>query len=550
MGRREVRVTPDERLSVLETLLAKVRRSAADRGLSLPTELPPKAQRGEPPTLARDVGERLAAAAAEAAAGPDSDDEPSSLVADSGRQEPSAPVNGTPAPKIKLTAFDEPPTEERTAVSVVPSHVAIAAAAAATGGLVRFEGGFHEEETSVGNPDEMEALALVDAHDAEQGREVADSSPDADGPATLPPPAPHGQLSSRPPVVVTRSERPSARPSAPLDLEDLDAEYGPDPRSAPPPAPAPTLPTPIAPGRPASAPPPAPVVAPPAYVAKPPTPVPPPAFVAPPGLVPPPSRLQPPPSAVLHTAPNPLPPPPAFVAPPVTARAPEPVAPPPPSIDREIAASEVYVDASDVDVIELDEADVLQSVPPETVIGSSREAEHDVFERPTRVSDPAGYFADEDVLDPETLPPVRRSSAPAAHEREADEIAPASQRKPRELDRPIDDALDGVAEEEAAPESGEVESKRMPTSRARSAEFADAARAEADALDDVEPATPRPPPADVTAEVRALGEVDVIERPAPPLVPVTVAVGERPHTPRTFGQLLDAALSLGEPHGG
>ncbi len=535
MGRREVRVTPDERISVLETLLAKVRRSAADRGLALPVELPPKGRREvasaqEP--ITQDPSTMLDAAEP----APDPDDEPRALMASgpgSSRDEAHSPPtqsNGSPPARVKLTAFDEPATEERTAVSVVPSHIAIAAAAAATGGLVRFEGAFQEEETSVGDPDEIEAMALADAHDAEQGRDALDGA-DADGPATLPPP-PSRAAPSVPPPVLIRSER----PSIPLGLEDLDAEYGPDPRSAAPPPPVTAQSAVSAPS--ATPPAPAPV--------RQPTP-PPPAFVAPPALVPPPSRLQPPP----HAAPAPLPPPPAFVAAPASVSTPDTS---PPSLDREVAAAEVYLDVADVDVIELDEADVLQSVPPETVLGASAEsfvpeeetsggADASMFERPTRVSDPAGYFADEEIADPETLPPARRSAGPAVSPPEDVEPAPASQRKPRELDRPLDDALDGVEEE--APESGEVESKRIPTSRARSPEAVEAVSSAEESMLD-EPATPRPA-VDVTAEVRALGSVDVVDRPAPPLVPVTVAVGSRPYTPRTFGQLLDEALGLGEP---
>ena len=45
---------------------------------------------------------------------------------------------------------------------------------------------------------------------------------------------------------------------------------------------------------------------------------------------------------------------------------------------------------------------------PTTVI-TGHGADASMFERPTRVSDPAGYFADEEIADPETLPPARRS---------------------------------------------------------------------------------------------------------------------------------------------
>ena len=519
-------MTRDERISVLEGLLEKVRQSARDRGLALPSD-------GSHGLLRVTASPRLELSDEETAA----PSEKHAGLVDS---------NGAPQSKPKLLSFEDAPSEARTAVSSVPAHVAIAAAAAARGGLVRFDGAFAEEPTSVGDPDQIEALALADAHAAEQGRDSVDEAPDADGPITLPPAA---SVRAPEPVLV----RTSARPSAPLALADLEEEFGdslpPQPTDAPAaPGPAPLYPTsPIAPpayvGPPMSdrSPP-----MPPAYVASPASTRP---AVAPPAYVPPSTTLiEPPPFAE-----------PSRRDPPSTTRSgtepPAAIAPPPrvaDALQEAEPASTGYVDVSELDVIELDEAELIQSTPPETSLEPLRipspqqSEEGEVFDRPTRLSDATGIYgdaeADEDgePFDPVTLPPSRALAPLAEGQRPTseDEDVPASERKPRDVARPLDDALPDVDDEELAPESGEALSQRYPTNGREAAR--------APLSDSPDAPTPIPPPDD-TAEVRALGSVDVVDRPMVPALDPILMTSARARPARTFGELLDDALSLGAP---
>ena len=52
---------------------------------------------------------------------------------------------------------------------------------------------------------------------------------------------------------------------------------------------------------------------------------------------------------------------------------------------------------------------------------------------------------------------------------------------------------------------------------------------------------------DVTAEVRSLGDVDVVERPPSPLVEVATFRGSPHRHAWSFGELLDRALDLAGP---
>ncbi|HTJ85585.1 MAG TPA: hypothetical protein VL400_27900, partial [Polyangiaceae bacterium] len=211
-----------------------------------------------------------------------------------------------------------------------------------------------------------------------------------------------------------------------------------------------------------------------------------------------------------------------------------------------------YVDAAELDVIELDEAELIQSAPPEPSMSDRAPTPApepsepgNMFDRPTRLSDPTSLYADAEIVedepyDPETLPPARDLAPLASGEPTYDlgrDEAPASERKPRDAARPIDDALPGIADDEEPPESGEVESQRYPTIARESAR--------APLSDSPDAPTPIPPPPDDTAEVRALGSVDVVDRPAIVSAQPVYVVAERQRVTRTFGDLLDDALSLG-----
>ncbi len=361
--------------------------------------------------------------------------------------------------------------------------------------LVRFE--FEDEQTATGDPYQIEALVLAEAAAAEAAaRGLDDPLP---GPSTIPPAMPPGPTAP-------------GYGSGPLELDDLDSLGAPPLTSgeAMPPAWVPPLPPPPA------------IDEPPAYVAEPP------AYVAEP---------------------------PAYVAEP-----PAYVAEPPPSV-TEIADD-------DESVIELDEAD-LASVPPEPMappepLADPMTAAYEAglggaqaYDDQGPETDHAGFVDRQSIEDIEAaVLPTEEPASPAevAHADPApappriEEPAPESQRKVRELDRPIDDALDGVdAEEEPPPESGEVESQRYPAQAAPIVDEVSADRRvdepvhDEAALDEA----PTPPPRSRLA-ADAGPSVTVIERPPPPDVAVAAYAGARPRADDSFGTLLDRALSLGE----
>lgn len=211
------------------------------------------------------------------------------------------------------------------------------------------------------------------------------------------------------------------------------------------------------------------------------------------------------------------------------------------------------VDVADVDAIE---RELLASRPIdleqiETPIPSDRAAASTghVFEE----EETNAFGGREDDAragsEPRTLPPT-----PGV---DTDEHAPASARKPRETGRPPEDPLPGFEElAEPPPESGEVPSEAA----ARLAEARDAEAREADehelGRDDVasDRPTPRPSPppyddpmAERTAEVTAMGRVDIVDRStlSQDIVVAMVSGGFRTAS-ETFGEALAEALSFGE----
>jgi hypothetical protein len=164
-----------------------------------------------------------------------------------------------------------------------------------------------------------------------------------------------------------------------------------------------------------------------------------------------------------------------------------------------------------------------------------------------------------------------------------DEGAPSSVRKPREGERPIDDRFDGFEQPASEPpESGEVPSQGRPSAPDDHA-LPDALVGALDSHgapdSEIETSgvpTPRRPdeqrgapemvradsgvesPAlidldsefdhDETKEVRALGRVDVVERPAPPPAAEVVVLKSAPRAVENFGSILDEALAIGETH--
>ncbi len=438
-------MTPDERRHVLEDLLAKVRRSASDRGIELPKELPPgtfkrgrelakaAAPEQEPEDRATEL-ELRPAEEMEASASLPVEDEPALLSNGHGQGAVvltrfSEAAIGTHAPLALVDAPLPDPTEspafksmqarvvppaappehepgvdddddDSPATSVSISFGAEPEVERTAGGAQSssaFEAAFDDEVTATGDPAQIEAMAL--ASEAEDG---------------------------------DRPTRVSSMPAVPLSLDDLDLS---DLGSAmpPPPMPAPPMAAPASKS--------------PAYLKPPPVVRPPP---APPAPVPPPVQLAP------------------------------------------------------------------ESAEPAT-------------------------------LDPGLV------AAVAPHEPAAplppEEAAPvSSQRLVTDLDRIEDHSPLDV--EEPLPESGEVESQRYPAGR--SDEVARDVTLDPHAASP----TPRPPPprqeaedvlADRTAEVRGLGSVLVVERPAlEPGIAVAVFRGSpAPARRDTFGELLDRALDLG-----
>ena len=439
------------------------------------------------------------------------------------RNAAARPLSAPPPPPVEAPISDPP-----TAVLAFDEPEIVPAAPVAAPPLVRFD--FEEEQTSTGDAEQIEALVLAEVAAAEAAAR-GDEEP-LSGPSTIPP-AGLGDA------------------GAPLELEDLDSLGAPaqSPSQAPRPITLPPL-----------APPPnvehahgAPV-----------TPEEPP-YVATPAVYEPPPAYEPPPPAFASSthaeATSFEAEPPALVtAPPRYLTEP----PPPPAV----APDDVEVD--DEAVIELDEAD-LTSVPPEPMqaafdaaVGAADDAD------PSSQPDHAGFVdrsslaeieerasvAPPSSVEPEAAPaptaempaPAEPGAASAEPSRPAPpapapaELVPESQRQKRELDRPIDDVLEGV--DEPPPESGEIESQRYPAS---ATPLVDEVSVERVAEPDIDEApTPAPMSRGAPAELLTFGAPSVVERPPAPAVDVATFRGTVQREGTTFGELLDRALSLGE----
>lgn len=116
-----------------------------------------------------------------------------------------------------------------------------------------------------------------------------------------------------------------------------------------------------------------------------------------------------------------------------------------------------------------------------------------------------------------------------------DDEEPVSSRQALDPARAIDDRLDGVAE--PPPESGEVESQRYPVGAAPSVHAPEEPSAQSEPR--------REPATSAQADARDLDPV-VVDRPTSEGEPeVPVFAGRRASVDLSFGELLDAALSLG-----
>ncbi|MBK6518175.1 MAG: hypothetical protein IPG04_29630 [Polyangiaceae bacterium] len=489
-------MSPDERIVVLESLLAKVRRAAEERGVELPRDLPPGIwkDRLKPKKLTAftETGEGTHA--------------PLALV------EPPVPASRPLTTPSEASADFAPP------ISAAPTTAAPTSAP-----LIGFGYAFEDEITSDASPEQIEALVLDEIEKtALEERAAGATSRAGDAPVSpsAPPPVPPAAptLSSLPGPQARPSTLPRAS-SPPIELDDLDDLVVPAASAAPPPL---SVPPPLPPERMAPA------------LAKPPPAHEPSALERAFAAVPPRPALAPPP----HPAPAVVPPPPPPSEPPPTVQ-PASSEPPEPVAAESLSIDAVSTDAVSTDAVSTDA--VSRSVPITPHISVVPPPEPSI--EPPKVAEPS---LDEAALD---------------------EPIPESQRQKVSLERPIDDSLEGV--EEHPPESGEVESQRV-ASRAREPSDSHVDEAEAGghvhplaaepsaelppssprvvvrpAVDD-EPLTPRPAH-DVTAEVRSLGDVDVISRPAAPRVEVATTRGTAPRAPITFGELLDRALELGEP---
>ena len=119
----------------------------------------------------------------------------------------------------------------------------------------------------------------------------------------------------------------------------------------------------------------------------------------------------------------------------------------------------------------------------------------------------------------------------------ASEAPPASVRQPRDELRPLDTALPGLEDEEPPPASGEISSQRQPT-----------AAGEPPAVEVRLVAQPAPVPAPaLAAQAPAVVEVaaDVTVRFPLEGDAASFLGAVRAERPASFGELLDAALSLG-----
>jgi hypothetical protein len=243
------------------------------------------------------------------------------------------------------------------------------------------------------------------------------------------------------------------------------------------------------------------------------------------------------------------------------------LAPGEPVVDEPSGERRIYdlmSGSSDLD----DEAAEPATLPPAAMEPTSfgdrptLEAATDTIPRPALLAPPPPLFSEPSPSDRPTLMEVE--------DEEVEEAAPASQRQPRDEERSIDDALEGVDPAiEPPPESGEVESNRYPmqpyATDARDEEpdrltmpRVDHSRAGSEiGLVDPETAdapTPRPhaffsearDEREISAEVRSPGSVEVVRRPPVDVEPPIASFeGFAPRPAATFGDLLDAALSLG-----
>lgn len=467
-------MTDDERLDVLEGLLARVRQTANERGLELPKDLPPGVFRRahpERPVLTAFIETGIGTHA------------PLALV--------SAPMPsplGPLQPMVRESSheLDEP----------VPSAP-----------LIEFAPAFEDEETSDGNPDEIEAAVLAEIEaEAVRAAEAARNAERTSSPL----------LSLEPEPVLELAE-PEPEPEQLFDAEVLESEP-PSAPSVPPPPPTPPPPTP-----PPPLPPPPPTPAP--QLPTPPKPVAPSIALRSPSY-----RTAPPPPLRNSYAPS------RSAAPPsipielddlddlVGSDIVVPKAPPPPSLsplERAFAARESEVDPP-VPQIDSVPPPALDSVPPPALVqhanGGAVSApdhdDHDDHDAPVTLFVPPSSLMEE-VDDQE-------EDEEQEDEEEDQQSAPESQRqKVAELD---DGSADQLGESEPPPESGEVESQRY-------------------AVMDEAP-TPRPV-VDITAEVRSLGDVEIAERP--PAARVEVASFRGGVAKRvSFGDLLDRALDLAD----
>ncbi len=517
-------MTPEERREVLEQLLARVQQTVAERGLTTaavdfsrrPARAPEPAPIGiepPPPASYRNMFAGSHPDGRPIDAGEMDAEQPIDLVA------VRPQIEGSELERAYAQAVDV--TSEPVAVDLPP-----APPPPVSRPLVRFE--FEDEITATGDPDEIEAMALAEAAAAE-AEARADQEPPLSGPSTVPPPQRRDSV---------------VRP--PLELDDLDSLGAPPPAtySDAPPAAAAVPPAPRAPmfepdhhtnGRSPLAPPVAyepPPPPPPAYV-EPPPPVP--SYLQPSPLPPPQAQVEPPPPVYVepplppvpsYLQPSPLPPPPSYrepLPPPAYFDAPPPppptpyFEPAPPGTPQELVPEPIQ---NDEDVIELEDSEV-SSVPPPPAY----------YEEPIPETEHAGF------VDRSSIDHIEASALPGFD----GEAVPESQRQPRELDRPIDDRIDGIEhDDEPPPESGEVESQRYPA-----AHIADEISHERAEIIDEAP-TPRPIQPDVTAQTSSVGAVDVIERSPPMDVPVATFQGTRPKAETAFGELLDQALALGD----
>ncbi|NUO54305.1 MAG: hypothetical protein HOV80_36130 [Polyangiaceae bacterium] len=184
-------MSPEERREVLEQLLARVRQTVAERGLSTPIDLPPRSMRPPPAEVAHlehaHAGDGDGGAAYTSGGFHEMETayaEVAPVVLESAMR--SAPPPAMPPPP--------PPPVSRP--------------------LVRFE--FEDEITATGDPGEIEAMVLAEAVAADAEGRV--SEPPLSGPSTVPPA-----------MQAHRYEERQDRRSVPLELEDLDSLGAPPP---------------------------------------------------------------------------------------------------------------------------------------------------------------------------------------------------------------------------------------------------------------------------------------------------------------------------------